>query len=150
MAAVGGMTYPLTATASASSQVLAFSGPVMQRLMERHAALARNAMGLMVQRIGELQQRCVELATQRVEQRMARAIVRLAGQTGRRVAEGVLLDVALSRQDLAEMTGTTLFTVSRRLNQWQKAGGGKIARRRVTVAQLHQLTRRAEELSERP
>ncbi len=146
MAAVGDMKYPISALAVAPSRVLTWTTAVVHRLMEKHPKMALNAMRLMVQRIQEFQQRCIELSTQRVEQRIARAIARLASQTGRRVADGVLLDVALSRQDLAEMTGTTLFTVSRQLNQWRVAGLVRLGRRRVTLLRPHELMRIAEDL----
>ncbi len=146
MAAVGDMKYPISAVAVEPSCVLTWTTTAVHRLMEKHPKIARNAMRLMVQRIQEFQQRCIDLSTQRVEQRIARAIARLASQTGRRVADGVLLDVALSRRDLAEMTGTTLFTVSRILNQWRVAGLVRLDRRRVTLLRPHELMRIAEDL----
>jgi CRP-like cAMP-binding protein len=49
--------------------------------------------------------------TERVERRVARALLRLVHEAGRRVDKGVEIDFPISRQDIAEMTGTTLFTV---------------------------------------
>lgn len=73
-------------------------------MIDQYPQLARNALRLMVGRIRELQQRTVELATERVEQRIARTLLRLAEQTGKRTEQGVLLNMQLSRQDLAAMT----------------------------------------------
>ena len=59
---------------------------------------------------------------------------------------GVEIDFPLSRQDLAQMTGTTLFTVSRTLSGWEADGIIATGRRRVVVRQPHRLVRIAEDL----
>lgn len=148
MAALEGMTYPVNAEAVVDSSALAWSHQTIDRMIDRYPQLARNAMRLMVGRIRELQQRTVELATERVEQRIARTLLRLAEQTGKRTAEGVLLDMQLSRQDLAAMTGTTLFTVSRTLNRWSEQGFLTLGRQRVTLKQPHALVSIADNLPE--
>ena len=147
MAALEGTAYPATVGAAEESRVLSWGRDAIERLMEHHPRLARNAMRLMVGRIRELQQRVVELATERVEQRVARTILRLVRQAGRRTDEGVLLDMALSRQDLAALTGTTLFTVSRVLNRWQELGVVAIGRQRIVLRRPHDLVALAESLA---
>jgi len=139
MAALEGTTYPLTAIAERNTTMLVWSRASIDPLIDRYPRLARNLMRLMVRRIGELQQRVVERATERVEQRVARAVLRLAGQAGRRTSDGVLLDLPLSRQDLAAMTGTTLFTVSRVLSRWNAQGLLKSSRQSLTLRQPHKL-----------
>jgi len=139
MAVLADTTYPLTATAERDTTMLAWTHTRMNRLLDRHPHLSRNLMRLMVQRIGELQQRTVELATERVEQRVARAVLRLAGQAGKRTDEGVLVDLPLSRQDLAAMTGTTLYTVSCVLSRWSEQGLLKTGRQSLTLRRPHNL-----------
>jgi CRP-like cAMP-binding protein len=60
------------------------------------------------------------------------------------VETGVLINLPLSREDLAEMTGTTLFTVSRILNRWQQRGFVELGRRRVVILDGHGLVAIAE------
>ena len=144
MAAVGGLTYPVTAYAARDSRLLAWNTAAMQRLMEQYPLIARNAMCLMVARIEELQARCVALATQQVRQRIANTLLRLTEQSGRRVPNGILLDMRLSRQDLAEMTGTTLYTASRLLNQWQRDKIITLDQRKILIRKAHDLVRMAE------
>ena len=139
MAAVGGLTYPITAHAVCDSRLLAWNTTSMQRMMEQFPLIALNAMRLMVVRIEELQQRCVALATQQVRQRIAHTILRLTEQSGRRVPDGILLDMRLSRQDLAEMTATTLYTVSRLLNQWQRDKIITLDHRKILIRKAHDL-----------
>ena len=59
---------------------------------------------------------------------------------------GILIDLSLTRQDLAEMTGTTLYTVSRILSQWEKDGLVHSQREQVTILSPHRLVMIAEEM----
>jgi CRP-like cAMP-binding protein len=61
-------------------------------------------------RLGEMHSRVEELATRAVEQRVAAALLRLVNQSGRKSAEGIEIGFAITRADIAEMTGTTLHT----------------------------------------
>ena len=67
--------------------------------------------------------------------------MRLAAQSGRRVAEGILIDLRLTRQDLAQMSGTTLYTASCTLSQWEADGLVIAGRERVTIRNPHGLAR---------
>jgi len=146
IAMLGDTIYPVSAQAVAACQALGWDGQTMAQLMERWPRLAMNALHLPAERIQELQQRFRELATERVERRVARALLRLAGQTGRRVEGGVLVDLPLSRQDLAEMTGTTLYSVSRIFSTWEQQGLIEAGRERVLIRAPHRLVAIAEDL----
>jgi len=56
----------------------------------------------------------------------------------------------LTRQDLAELTGTTLYTVSRTLSAWQRRGLVDVGRTRVVIREPHGLVTIAEDLPARP
>jgi CRP-like cAMP-binding protein len=118
----------------------------MLELMRRFPDVAINAARVLADRFHELQRQHRELMTERVERRIARALLRLIQGAGRRGDAGVEIDFPLSRQDLAQMTGTTLFTVSRTLSAWEQAGIITAGRRRVVVLQPHRLVRIAEDL----
>jgi CRP-like cAMP-binding protein len=81
----------------------------------------------------------MEMSTQQVEQRIASAVMRLVQQSGRKTVEGVEIDFPITRQDLAEMTGSTLHTVSRLMSAWEEAGIVRSGRQRVTVTDPHAL-----------
>ena len=96
--------------------------------------------------IQDTQARYRELATERVEQRIARTLLRLASQIGERVQrETTMVDLSFTRHDLAEMTGTTLFTVSRTLSEWEKMGFIEAGRERVRIKNPHELVKIAEQ-----
>ena len=146
VAALANMVYPLSVQAVEDCQALGWDSQTLVHLMERHPHLTLNALQLVAERFQELQHRYQELATERVERRVARALLRLTRHSGRRVPQGVLIGVPLSRQDLAEMTGTTLFTVSRILRRWVEQGLVEAGRERVVILLPHGLVTIAEDL----
>jgi CRP-like cAMP-binding protein len=146
---VEGAVYPVSAQAADDSRLLVWTQADLLALIERYPALALNALRVLAGHVREFQDRYREQATERVERRLARTIIRLAGQTGRKTEEGVLLDLPLTRQDLAEMCGTTLFTVSRILSQWETQGLVKAGREQVIIRFPHGLVRIAEDLPAR-
>jgi CRP/FNR family transcriptional regulator, nitrogen oxide reductase regulator len=143
---VEGATYPVSAEAAEDSAVIYWTQQAMLSLVEKYTILALNAMKLLSGRVREFQDRYRELATERVERRLARTVLRLASQVGRKIDEGVLLDLPLTRQDLAEMSGTTLFTVSRIMTQWENQGLIISGRERVVIRFPHGLVSIAEDL----
>ncbi len=141
--------YPVSAQAIEPACAAWWKARDLMEMVGRSPQLAMNAMRFMAQRAQEFQDRYREMATERVERRVARTLLRLAAQTGKKTPEGVLIDFPLSRQDLAEMTGTTLYTVSRILSQWQTQGLISSGRERVVVVYPHGLVRIAEDLPPR-
>jgi CRP-like cAMP-binding protein len=146
VAIVDSATYPVSAQAAADSAALSWDHDTLKSLASRYPTLALNAMTWMASRVHDFQSRIRELSTQRVEQRLARALLRLVRQVGRKTETGVLIDLPITRQDLAEMTGTTLYTVSRILSQWERQGLVDTGRERVVIRFPHGLVRIAEDL----
>jgi CRP-like cAMP-binding protein len=85
------------------------------------------------QRLQEAQTRIREMATEEVERRVAHAVLRLIEQAGKQEGSGIRIDFLISRQDIAEMTGTTLHTVSRILSAWEAKGLVKGGRQKLLV-----------------
>jgi CRP/FNR family transcriptional regulator, nitrogen oxide reductase regulator len=131
--AIGADAYPGTATAAVDSLALAWPNSVWAGLIARYPSLALNTMQTLGARLQASQERILDLSTQHVEQRIASAVLQLARQAGRKTDEGLLIDFPISRQDIAEMTGATLHTVSRTLSAWEERGLVECGRQRVTV-----------------
>ena len=125
--------------------LLAWSAGGFADLMQQFPNIAVNAIRIVGGRIEDLQGRLQEAATQRVERRIAATLLRMARQSGRKVEGGVEIPFAVSRQELAEMTATTLYTVSRTLSAWEAEGivSGKRASHLV-IARPHRLVEIAE------
>jgi CRP/FNR family transcriptional regulator, nitrogen oxide reductase regulator len=145
--AIGLTRYPATATAVDDSVVLVWPSAAWPRLVARHPALAANALQTVGGRLQETHTRVIEMSTQHVERRVAHALLRLAKQAGRKVEHGVEIDFPISRQDIAEMTGTTLHTVSRTLSAWEQRGLIESGRQRIVLRDPHKLFELAEKTS---
>jgi CRP/FNR family transcriptional regulator, nitrogen oxide reductase regulator len=146
IAALSETSYPVSAEAVEDSLALIWDKRSMQALMERFPQIALNAVATLGARVREFQDRLREMATERVERRVARALLRLVRQAGRKVPEGVLIDFPISRQDLAQMTGATLFTVSRILSSWESRGLIQSGREKIIIRIPHSLVVIAEDL----
>lgn len=113
-------TYSTGAEALEPSHALIWDRAALDVMTERYPVLLRNELRIVSERMRALEQRCRELLSERVPHRVAHTLVRLVGEIGRPADGGAL--VALSREELAQMAGTTLFTVSRLLGEWQERG----------------------------
>lgn len=137
--AIGLSHYPATATAVEDSVVLSWPAATWARLTAQFPALAANTLKTVGGRLQEAHHRVVEMSTQQVEQRVAHALLRLADQSGRKTDQGTAIDFPLSRQDIAEMTGATIFTVSRTLSNWEQRGLIDSSRQRIVLRELETL-----------
>jgi len=142
--------YMLSAQTVQDCRALTWEGQTLARLVEGYPRIAFNLLDLVAGYYERLLERYQELITARVEQRLARALIRLAGQVGQATQIGVLIDLPLSRVDLAEMTGTTLYTASRILSRWEHQGLVETGRAWVLVRHLHALAAIAEDVSPAP
>jgi CRP/FNR family transcriptional regulator len=89
-------------------------------LLDDHPRLARGLLFGLTQRLIELTNRLAELSGTRVEPRVARAMLKLADRAGRPERGGTFIPVTLSRQDLADLAGTTIETCIRIMSRWGK------------------------------
>jgi CRP-like cAMP-binding protein len=146
IAALMGRPFPAEAVAVVDSVEAVWTVERMRELMERFPEIAMRSVSAAGSRLAELQARLGELSAERVEQRIARALARLARHAGRRTPAGVEIDFPITRQELAEMTGSTLHTVSRTLAAWDARGVTESSRRHIVVRQPHALIAIAEDL----
>lgn len=131
-----------TASAVQPSVALIWDSLEFERLLGRFPALRRNTVFLLEERLREMEQRFREVSTEKVHSRLSGELLRLCKRLGRD-GEG-LMEITLSRAELAQLTGTTLFTVSRLLCHWQSLGIVKIRREAVLVRDFAALTQLSE------
>jgi CRP/FNR family transcriptional regulator, nitrogen oxide reductase regulator len=135
-------TYPVAAQALEPSSALAIESKTLQDMMQTRPYLNIGLMQLMTGYIQEMQVRYRELATEKVERRLALTILRLASQIG--IKSQGQIELPLSQQDIAEATGSTIFTVSRTLSEWEKRGLIETGRGRIVMRNPHGLVEIAE------
>ena len=142
------VTYPVSAQAVGGCRALVWDQSKLNQLMERYPRIALNSLRIMSGQIRVFQNRVRDLSTKRVETRIARTVLRLARQSGVKIEGGVLIDLPISRQDLAEMAGTTLYTASRVLSDWEKQDIVQSSRQQIVIRYPHGLVSIAEDLPE--
>lgn len=80
-----------------------------------------------------------KMSNGRVEQRIAAVLLILAESYGVQSAQGLVLKVPLTRQDIAEMTGTTVESTIRVMSRWQKRGLIETRNHHVALSHLEEL-----------
>jgi CRP-like cAMP-binding protein len=136
VAALRQTAYPATVTALTEVRALSWPSERMRPLIAEYPSLASNFVNMIAERNEEMLQRLHEVSTLPVAQRVARALLRLAENEA--PIEGAA-QVALSRQDLAELTATTLHSVSRLVSRWERAGIVAAGRKKVRVLDADRL-----------
>ena len=139
LAAFGGRVYAETAIAQTDCCILRISAVDFETILSEHPSVTRKALEVVSQRLAESQEIIQQLSSQPAEQRIASALLRLAGKLGEARGQDVLIQLPFSRQDLAAMTGATTETVSRVMSRLAEDGLVKSGRRWVTILELSRL-----------
>lgn len=111
---------PASAVALEPTECLSIARRDFFQLLEQHPALVRGLLSSLTIRLAELTRRLVELTGARVEARFARLFLKLADQIGKAERGGTYVAMPLARQELADLTGTTIETAIRIMSRWQK------------------------------
>ena len=109
-----------TAQAMQPTRAIRWDSTVFAALVRRSPILQQNLLNIIEKHLVEMEERFKEISTSHVGGRLSREISRLVTRVGEPANGGVRL--TLSQEELAQMTGTTLFTVSRLLSQWKNQG----------------------------
>ena len=123
--------YPANAVAMEDTEVIKISRKNLMRLVDRFP----NLMYCIALQLGDRMKSSYDslknIALERVEARIAALLLKLAGKVGSETKEGLLIDMRLTKQDVADMVGTTVETSIRTFSKFKKQGlladkGGKI------------------------
>ena len=153
IAAVGAFAqperFPVGATALDDVAAWFWPRPLAQELAREAPGFAAALTHEITCQAHTFQQRLRELATERVPQRLAQLLVRLADEAGVQKGGVVRIDVPLTKQDLAQMAGTTLFTVSRQLSEWAEQGLVEVGRASLALRSIEGVRRLAARTGEK-
>lgn len=128
-----------TAIAQTNCCILQISAHDFECVLADYPDVTRKVLEAVSQRLAESQEIIKQLSTYTAEQRIASALIRLAHKLGEPRKAGVLIQLPLSRQDLAGMTGSTTETVSRVMSRFAEAGWIKSGRKWVTISNLQEM-----------
>lgn len=113
-------SHTCSARAMEQCKALTWEYARLQQLLEDYPQIRKNINKILSSRLQELEERFREVATEKVAKRLALTLLRLLSRVGKQHQAGI--QVSLSREELAQMTGTTLFTISRILSKWSEDG----------------------------
>lgn len=122
LSTLGDETYPNTAQAQTVVCALAINAEDFRRILTTYPTVALKVLDMTGARLNEAQEMVRRLSAHSVEQRVAYTLLKLAEKLGEPQDVGLLIQMPLSREDLAGMTGTTTATASRVISQLQRDG----------------------------
>jgi len=108
--------------------------------LARYPQLGENISHLLSLQLEELEERFREMATEKVARRLSLVLLRLLHQIGVPSERGIRISV--NREELAEMTGSTISTVSRLLSEWSEQGFVVPRREAVVISHPERLVGR--------
>ena len=139
LAVIRGFPYPANAIAMEDSKLLKISRSNLMRVLDRFP----NLMYCMAQQVGDRMKESHEtlknIALERVEARIAALLLKLSDKTGRKVDEGIAIDMKLTKQDIAEMVGTTVETSIRTMSKLKKMGIVAESEGKIVIKNLEKL-----------
>ncbi len=129
-------TFPATSIVMRESLILSWPNNYWDTLLKLNPRFAQSTFETVGQRLQDAHSRIRELSTDEVEQRVAKALLRMVKDSGVNTTDGIEIGYPVTRQDIAELTGTTLHTVSRLLSNWKTKGLVISGRRRITITSI--------------
>lgn len=130
--ALEGRPYPATAVIAEPSVVWSIPAALARDLCQKYPPLRVTILEQVASRLRSAHERLQSVALEPVEQRLARLLLTLANKVGQQ--KDGLMTVSATRQELADMIGTTVETVIRTTSRWQHAGVVRTVRHTVVLA----------------
>ena len=133
--------YPVDAVAVTDGVELRWPSELVRTFIDQHPRVALNVIQDLEARLREMEGRLRDLSNEPVEQRLAGAILKLVETFGQEAPEGIEIPFPVSRQDLADLIGSTLPTVSRTLRAWETQRQIRRYRLRLVIADVEAVAR---------
>jgi len=137
---LGDDEYANTATAQTACCAISIGAEDFRRILQHFPAVSLKVIDIMAQRLNAAHEMIRQLSAHSVEQRIAHVLLALAQKLGQENEVGWLIQLPLSRVDLAELVGTTTETASRVMSRFQKEGLIKTGRQWVAITDRDGLT----------
>ena len=145
VAAYEGRPFPASAVALEHTTCVVVPRREFLALLEQYPSVARGLLLSLTYRLMEILRRMSELTGSHVEPRFARLFLKMARELGHPDGPQVVIPVALTRQELADLTGTTIETCIRLMSRWNKQAIVKTEKGRFVVADVKALQNLAQE-----
>jgi len=125
---IDGKTQPAAVQATRQSVAALISKDDFMSLVFSQNKLLRNLLAILCARLRESWKKIEMLNQHNASDRVKMLLLMLAKNIGERGEEGIILNMKLVHQDIADMTGLTRETVTRVLDRWKKSGEIRVLR----------------------
>ena len=125
------LAYMGSAQAIEDCEVYRWSHTEIRKLCRSHPQVAENALRIVLRYLAEFAERHTSLTTKTAEQRLARTLLNLGKRAGQNYPGGVQVDV--TNEQLGNLADVGMFTASRTLTKWERAGAIGKLRGRVFI-----------------
>lgn len=132
-----------TATAVASSDLLALEHRDLMTFLDTNVELAKHMLKALAQRLRKTNSALADLVFSDVPGRVAKALLDLAERFGRMTPDGVFVQHDLTQEELAQLVGASRETVNKSLAEFTSRGWIQLDGRAVILLNLDRLRRRA-------
>lgn len=122
VASLKGFPYPANAVAMEDSSIMKISRKNMMLILDMFPSLMFNLMESLSDRLRDSHETTKNIALEKVASRIAALLLKLSEQMGTETADGLKLNIKLTKQDIAEMVGTTVETSIRTMSRFKKQG----------------------------
>ncbi len=135
-----GGPYPAGATTVDDAEIYLIPSNDFRQLLRRHPEIALKVIKVLGQRLRQAMELVRDLSFKQAPHRLAGLLLKLARESGSETADGTVeVDLSMSRQEIAEVVGTSRETVTRELKKLERAGIIRIDRRLVTILDRERL-----------
>ena len=137
--AFDGGPYPASAATMADSEIYLIRSEDFQGLVRRYPEVALKIIRVLGQRLRQSMELVRDLSFKQVPHRLAGLLLKLGSEYGSETAAGILIDLKLSRQELADIVGTSRETITRELKKMEREGMIEVERRLITITDIKRL-----------
>lgn len=128
-----GDPYPANAEVLTDSKIAVIQFEDFERIARANPGILVQMLRILARRLRHAQEEIASLALKSVAGRMAGRLLDLARRKGEHVADGIEVDLQLSRQELGHLIGASRETVTRVLHQFQREDAIRIDGTRIVI-----------------
>jgi CRP-like cAMP-binding protein len=135
--------YAASAEVIEDAQVCFISKDLFFKIVSQSPATGWNTIKLLSKELGLAETKVTDVATKSARVRMSELLLMLKGTYGKKSKRGILLDIRLKREEIAEMIGTTQETAIRLVNELKEDGILRLEDHQIWIvdeAKLQELT----------
>lgn len=138
-ALISGDSYEATAETLEPSRICFFDKATFFKVLEIHPMTAFHVMKLLAKDLGNAEKKALSITHKNVRERLAELLLIFKKRYGKKVNEGILLDINLTREELSEFIGTTQESVIRTLSDFRQEGLVTLNGRSVIIKNIQKL-----------